>query len=507
MRDITMTSASAKGCRGSQNEMFMNRTMPILLLTLAASVAATSFALADNPIVQTKFTADPAPLVYDGLVYLYTGHDEDDAHRFTMRDWQCYSSTDMVNWTDHGPVASLKTFPWAKQDNGAWASQVIERNGKFYLYTTVFAPGSAIGVAVADKPTGPFVDALGGPLVRRSNCIDPSVFIDDGGQAWLYWGNPELWYAKLNKDMISISGEIIKDLSLAKAPGQPDPFHYQEGPWVYKRGGHYYLAYASTCCPEGIGYAMGDSPAGPWEFKGYIMRPDRRANGNHPGIIDYRGRSYVFGFSYKLNFALTDKHRERRSVCVAEMHYNPDGTIRELPWWDDGKPVDQIGTLNPYTRTEAETICWSEGIKSEPSSQGGMNVYPTRDDASIKVKGVDFGTEGAASFTASVAGRPKQGLKGGAIELRLDRVDGALIGTLPVADTSGQWKLEAIPVSGATGTRDLFFVFRDSPVTPVFKFDHWRFDKSATATKSRTHATAVGTTAPGESREFGTQRQ
>ena len=442
----------------------------------APAPAATT---APNPVVQTKFTADPAPIVHDGVVYLYTGHDEDDAHRFTMHDWQCYSSTDMANWTDHGPVASLKTFPWAKQDNGAWASQVIERNGKFYLYATVFAPGSAIGVAVADKPTGPFVDALGGPLLRRNNCIDPTVFIDDDGQAWLYWGNPELWYVKLNKDMISTSGEIVKDPSFAKVKGQPDPFHYQEGPWAYKRGGRYYMAYASTCCPEGIGYAMSESPTGPWDFKGYLMRPDRRSSGNHPGIIDYKGRSYLFGFNYKLNFAETDKHRERRSVCVAEMQYEPDGTIRELPWWDEGKPVDQLGTLDPYQRTEAETICWSEGVKSEPSSQGGIDVYPVRDGAYIQVKGVAFGARSPGSFFASVAGQTKDGAKGGAIELRLDRVDGPLIGTLPVGDTGGEWKTEATSVSGATGTRDLFFVFKDSAQAPAIKFGHWIFDKKA----------------------------
>lgn len=441
----------------------------VQLLAQTATPAQSASSAAD-PIVQTKFTADPAPLVHDGVVYLYTGHDEDDAHEFLMRDWQCYSSTDMVNWTDHGAIASLKTFTWAKQDNGAWASQVIERNGKFYLYTTVFAPGSAIGVAVADKPTGPFVDALGGPLLRRDNCIDPTVFIDDDGQAYLYWGNPELWYVKLNKDMISYSGEIIKDASFAKVPGKPDPFHYQEGPWAYKRNGHYYMAYASTCCPEGIGHAMSGSPTGPWEFKGYIMKPDPRSSGNHPGIIDYKGHSYVFGFDYKLNFALTDRHRERRSVCVAEIQYNPDGTIREIPWWNEDKAVKQIGTLNPYTRTEAETICWSERMKSEPSSQGGMCVYPTGTNAFIKVQGVDFG-KGAKSFAASFASTAKDGK----IELRLDSPTGPLIGTCREPNTGGadKWTIASCRVEHAAGVHDLYFVFTGGD---ALRFDWWKFE-------------------------------
>ena len=129
---------------------------------------------AAEPIIQTSFTADPAPLVYDGVVYLYTSHDEDDAppgqSRFLMRDWKCYTTTDMANWTDHGTVASLKTFPWAVQENDAWAPQVIERHGKFYFYAPVSAPGwpkNVIAVAVANNPLGPFKDALGRPLIDK----------------------------------------------------------------------------------------------------------------------------------------------------------------------------------------------------------------------------------------------------------------------------------------------------------------------------------------------------
>ncbi len=336
--------------------------------------------LAQNrAVVQTKFTADPAPLVYDGTVYLYTSHDEDDAPagqgRFLMKEWLLYTSTDMVNWTDHGAVASLKDFDWVKdKGNGAWAPHCIERNGKFYLYCPM-PGGVGIGVLVADSPFGPFKDPIGKPLVINSHeDIDPAVFVDDDGQAYLYWGNPNLWYVKLNEDMISTSGEIIKDPLIRKIEGQADPFHYQEGPWTYKRNEHYYMAYASTCCPEGIGYAMGPGPTGPWDFKGYIMKPDKRATGNHPGIIDYKGKSYVFGFNFWLNFRITDKHHERRSVCVAELTFNPDGTIQELPWWEEGVPVKPVGVLDPFKRTEAETIAWSEGLKTGKSDKPGVYV-------------------------------------------------------------------------------------------------------------------------------------
>jgi arabinoxylan arabinofuranohydrolase len=127
---------------------------------------------------------------------------------FKMHDWLLYYSTDMVNWTEHGVVASLKNFAWVPYDNGAWAVQCIERNGKFYLYCPM--PGNVgIGVLVADSPYGPFKDPIGKPLIKNSNHdIDPTILIDDDGQAYMYWGNPKVYYVKLNEDMISYSGDI-----------------------------------------------------------------------------------------------------------------------------------------------------------------------------------------------------------------------------------------------------------------------------------------------------------
>ena len=119
-----------------------------------------------NPIIQTKYTADPAPMVYDDTAYLYTGHDEDHALGFEMHDWLLYTSTDMVNWTDHGAVASLKDFKWVPYDNGAWAAQCVHRNGRFYLYCPM-PNGIGIGVLVSASPYGPFEDPLGKPLIKN----------------------------------------------------------------------------------------------------------------------------------------------------------------------------------------------------------------------------------------------------------------------------------------------------------------------------------------------------
>lgn len=439
---------------------------------------------ASEPIIQTRFTADPAPMVYDGTVYLYTSHDEDDADGFKMVDWRLYTSTDMVNWTDRGAVASLKTFSWANQTNDAWAPQVIARNGKFYLYAPVTQPGSprnVIAVAVADKPEGPFKDALGRALVGPADgYFDPTVTIDDDGRAYLYWGNPNLWYVRLNKDMISYSGQIEKI-----APRLQD---YQEGPWFYRRQNHYYMAFASSCCSEGIGYAMSDHPTGPWTYKGQIMEHNSASTGNHPGIIDYKGASYVFGFDYELNFAETPIHHERRSVNVAKFTYNPDGTIPDLGWWDHTS-APQIAPLDPYRDVEAETIAWTSriqrkidrpfywapGVTTEKSDKVGMYVTRITDLSYTKVAGVDFGTPGASTFSANLASTNSDG----SIELHLEQPDGPLIGKLQVAATGGPdiWRSQSTPVAGASGAHDLYFVFRGPGSKSLFNFDKWRFSR------------------------------
>lgn len=419
---------------------------------------------AQRPIIQTKYTADPAPMVYNDTVFLYTTHDEDDAEGFKMQDWLLYTSTDMVNWTDHGVVASLKSFDWVKRDNGAWAEQVVERNGKFYMYCPIH--GNGIGVLVSDSPYRAFKDPLGKPLVWQKehwDDIDPTVFIDEDGQAYMYWGNPNCYYVKLNEDMISYSGDIVKL--------KETPEHYQEGPWFYKRNGHYYLAFASTCCPEGIGYAMSDSPTGPWKTKGYIMRPTERTRGNHPGIMDYKGKSYVFGLNYDLLKLETNTHYERRSVSVAEMHYNEDGTIQEVPYWADTK-LEQIGTFNPFRKVEAETMAWGYGLKTVPNADKSLSVVDVNNGEYICVRGVDFGKNKARRFEVSALP-----LEGGNLKIRLDAPDGKIVGNvnIPQGNETSKYELYSCEVNAVSGIHDLYLSFEGENNKDLFELDYWKF--------------------------------
>ena len=442
------------------------------------------------PLFQTKFTADPSPLVVGDTLFVYTSHDaspedipdanEKNSAGFFMYDWLLWSTTDMVNWTEHGAVASLKDFAWRSRENGAWAIQTVERNGKYYLYAPLH--GHGIGVLVSDSPYGPFRDPLGKPLVWQKEHwedIDPTVFIDDDGQAYMYWGNPHPYYVKLNDDMISTKGDIVKlDYHID---------HYQEGPWFYKRNGHYYLAYASTCCPEALGYAMSDSPTGPWKSKGYIMRPTPRDRGNHPGICDYKGRSYVFGQNYDLMHLETFVHHERRAVSASEITYNADGTIPEIPYWLDQKPLEQLHAFNPYQRVEAETMAWGFGLKTAkmgientgvvkdmPESTGRRNmyVYDIDNGEYIRLRGVDFGDKAAKSFTIAAAATGSL-----TVTLRIKSSDGPIIGTVGIKPTGSleKYRMFTAKVSKAVGQHDLYLCFDN--VQGDVRLDWWQFKK------------------------------
>ena len=441
------------------------------------------------PLFQTKYTADPSPLVVGDTLFLYTSHDaspedipdenEKSSAGFFMYDWLLWSTTDMVNWTEHGAVASLKDFPWRSRENGAWAIQTVERNGKYYLYAPLH--GHGIGVLEADSPYGPFKDPLGKPLVwDQSNWydIDPSVYTDDDGQAYMYWGNPHTFWAKLGNDMTSLTSGVTK------LPHIPN---YQEGPWFYKRNRHYYLGFASTCCPEALGYAMSNSPTGPWEWKGYIMKPTPRDRGNHPGICDYKGHSYVFGQNYDLMHLETFEHHERRSVSATEITYNADGTIQEVPYWLDQKPMNQLHWLNPYQRVEAETMNWGYGLKSSkmgiqntgvvkdmPESTGKRNlyIYDINDGEYIRLRGVDFGSKGAKQFAITASAAIKAGCT---ITLRLNSNKGPVIGTLNVKSTGSvdKYRTFTTKVKEATGVHDLYICF--SNAQGDVHLDWWQF--------------------------------
>lgn len=312
--------------------------LALAVVSFACAGSQKSFVADGNPLIKDKFTADPAPMVHNGRLYLYVGHDEyyegqdgaSGGREFNITEWLCYSTKDMKKWVDHGSVLKPTDFKWAVGE--AWASQVVEKNGKFYYFTTVQAgepfTGKAVGVAVSDSPTGPFVDAIGKPLVHDKmtdngargwwNDIDPTVLIE-GDEAWLCWGNGTCFMAKLKPSLTELDGEI-KVINLPR---------YVEGPWLHKKDDLYYLTYASMGRGrETIAYATSKSMEGPWEYRGVLTGEAENSFTIHPGIIEYKDKWYLFYHNAVLTIDGIKGAIGRRSVCVEELHYNEDGTMK-----------------------------------------------------------------------------------------------------------------------------------------------------------------------------------
>jgi beta-xylosidase len=296
----------------------------------------TTFVADGNPIIRHKFTADPAALVYKDKVYLYTGHDQaaPKENRYVMHEWLVFSSPDMKTWTEHPSPLNVKSFAWAKGD--AWASQVIERDGKFWWYVSIehaTIRGKAIGVAVSDSPTGPFVDALGKALITNDmtteakiswDDIDPTVWIENG-QAYLFWGNTTLHYVKLKSNMIEMDGPFTK-IDLPK---------FTEAPYIHKRKDWFYLTYA-TEFPEKTAYAMSRSIEGPWTYKGLLGEIPGNSNTAHQSIIEFKGKWY---FVYHNGALVPDAGSFHRSVCIDQLYYNKDGTLKRVVMTSEGVPA------------------------------------------------------------------------------------------------------------------------------------------------------------------------
>ncbi|WP_111641214.1 family 43 glycosylhydrolase [Marinimicrobium alkaliphilum] len=312
-----------------------------LLAAAFVSLLAIVQAHAGNPVIRDRFTADPALLVHDGRAYLYAGHDEaaEDGNFFVMNEWVIYSSDDMLNWQYENAVPR-SIFEWARRPT-AWAAQAIERDGKFYWYVTVLndAPdepeknGFAIGVAVSDNPVDGWRDALGGPLVSSDmteapahmqshetwDNIDPTVYIDDDGQAFLYWGNSHLYYAKLKDNMLELDGDIVQ-VEIQDMPGT-----FTEGPYLHKHNDTYYMTYAMDY-PERIGYATAPSLEGPWSYGGLLLDVLPDTGTSHPAVEYFDGQWY---FIYH-TAALPTGGNYRRAVSIEKFDHNADGSIDQL---------------------------------------------------------------------------------------------------------------------------------------------------------------------------------
>ena len=276
-----------------------------------------------NPIIRDKHTADPSVMVEGDTLWLFAGHDAaGNQTNYVMRDWLLYSTTDMKHWTEYPSPLNISEFKWAKSKQ-AYAGHPAKRNGKYFFYVSTNWCG--IGVAVADKITGPYKDALGKPLLTNNDCfdskhswacIDPAIFIDDDNTPYIVWGNRECYYAKLKDSMTEIDGPVHR----INIP------NFTEAAWMHKYNGKYYLTYASEW-PEKIAYAVADQIGGPYTYMGIISEIAGNSNTTHPAIVQFNNQWLFFSH----NGGLPDGTSYSRSIIAEPMSYDSEGRINPIP--------------------------------------------------------------------------------------------------------------------------------------------------------------------------------
>ena len=261
--------------------------------------------------------------------------------------------------------------------------------------------------------------------------------------------------------------------SFGKRTGKEDPRRpttYEEGPWLYKRNKLYYLFFAAGPISEHIGYSTSKSPLGPWKYQGVVMPTQGVSFTNHPGVVDFKGKTYFFYH----NGALPGGSGFTRSVAVEELFFNSDGKVKEMNMTEGIKKG--IGTLNPYAKSEAETIAWSKDVKSMQNKEVGIFITAMKNNAFTKVRDVDFRESGASKFTARVGTTHNGNVS---MEIRLDSLEGELIGTVKVPMTGGndRWALVTADIKKVSGVHDLYFIYKGNAAEKIMYFDYWMFSK------------------------------
>ncbi|MGB3008403.1 MAG: family 43 glycosylhydrolase [Chitinophagaceae bacterium] len=416
--------------------------------------------VAQNPIIRNQYSADPTARVFGDRVYVYPSHDifategKGRLGWFCMEDYHVFSSANLTDWTDHGMIVTQNKIPWVRPDSySMWAPDCIERNDKYYFYfptspkdTAKYGRGFRIGVAVADKPTGPFIPEA--EPINDVKGIDPNVFIDKDGQAYLYWSQGNIYGAKLKSNMLELDSEV-------KTLGDLPTKGLKEGPYMIERNGIYYLTYPHVENKiERLEYAISDNPLGPFKFAGVIM--DESPTGcwtNHHSIIEFKKQWYLFYHhnDYSPNF---DK---ARSIRADSLSFNPDGTIKKVIPTFRGIGISvatkeiQIDRYSSLSIKGAsiefnDTLDRFKGWKTIFNSTGSWVQYNSVDFGKKKLKTVSVNA-------LSVAG--------GTLQIRTNGINGPVIADVKIPQ-SIEWKIsKASVLKFEPGVKNIFIVMKD----------------------------------------------
>jgi len=426
-------------------------------LLLAGMVLISTFANSQNPIIRDQFTADPTARNFNGKVYLFPSHDIPAPANFPRKDWFCmadyhvFSSSNLTDWTDHGVIVSQDKVEWVNPTSySMWAPDCVERNGKYYFYFPAnikTGRGFGIGVALADKPEGPYVPRP--EPIGNVRGIDPCVFINKDGQAYIYYSLNRIFAARLKDNMVELASEPVV---LGELPTKG----LVEGPFLFERNGIYYLTYPHVENKiERLEYAMGDNPLGPFKVTGVIM--DETPMGtwtNHHSLIQYNGQWYLF---YHQS-AYSPKFDKNRSVCADSLFFNDDGTIRKVIPTNRGVgisnalkniEIDRYSHMSPAGASIAfiDSASTFKGWKTIFSNQNGWIKYNT----------VDFGNRKLRSVQVRAISQ-----SGGTLQIKLDKADGTILADIKIPKGT-EWKtIDAKILKYQKGIHNLVVSLKDN---------------------------------------------
>ncbi len=432
----------------------------IYLLTLSSFIFFFSaYAFAQNPVIRNQFTADPSARVFEGKVYLYPSHDilaNKERGRvgwFCMEDYHVFSSENLTDWTDHGVIISQDKVPWVNSKSYAlWAPDCIYSNKKYYFYfpapakDTTFGRGFAIGVAVSDKPYGPFAPQP--QPIKNVHGIDPNLLIDKDGQAYLIWAARNFYIAKLKDNMLELDGKphAIEGLPVKGL---------KEGPFMFERKDIYYLIYPHVQdTTERLEYATSDNPMGPFNVKGVIMDATPDCWTNQSSVVNFKGQWYLF---YHHN-DLSPHFDKNRAVRMDSLFFNEDGTIKKV-----------IPTLRGAGLTNASRKIQIDrySLKSNNGASiafldtlnkfGGWKTILDKANSWIQYNSVDFGNKKYKSVNLRALS-----ISGATLEIHLDKVDNPAIAQVEIPK-GDEWKIVNSTLSEyEPGIHNLIILLKDN---------------------------------------------
>ena len=437
-----------------------------LIFSLLMIVSNLSFS--QNPIVRNQFSADPTARVFNGKMYVYPSHDiptppEKPGRKdwFCMADYHVFSSENLTDWIDHGVIVSQNKVAWVDSTSySMWAPDCIERNGKYYFYFPANKnvadasgrKGFGIGVAVAEKPEGPYI-----PLpepIKGVNGIDPNVFIDKDGQAYLYWAMGNIFVAKLKDNMTELASEPMVIDNLPQKG-------LKEGPFLFERNGIYYLTIPHVENKiERLEYAIGDNPMGPFKMAGVVMdESPMNCWTNHQSFIQHKGQWYLF---YHQD-AYSPKFDKNRSICIDSLFFNADGTIRKVTPTLRGvglTPAFQEIQIDRYS-SKSEKGMSIAFLDSTNTFNGWKTILSTK-DSWVKYNTIDFGKKKLKKVLVKALSE-----KGSTLQIRLDKPDGPVIAEVKIP-LSTSWNTVEWKVSGIKpGIHNLILALKDENTVEI----------------------------------------